>query len=215
LLFSTVQIPNLDDYQQVQVFRTEDRSRYFLIYNGRYDRNPRPPQIFLELSASGELMQRREILPEAQEPWAWSLKKVQDAAGTPFGESLWSDALGALYGALGIQEWTPVWKFSEPWRTRTLQCWGISLFCGIVCAGVGQVLFFRLGGRSRWVWTIFLIFFSYAGLLVLALLHEWPRRKRCAGCGGKRSLERADCGQCGAPWPPRAPDGTEIFEAAR
>jgi hypothetical protein len=215
LLFSTPQIPNLGNYERVQVFRTEDRSRYFLIYQGRYDRNPRPPQIFLELSASGEVVQRREVPPEPQEPWAWSLKVVWNAAMQPIGESLWSHALGGLYGALGIQEWTPVWKFAEPARARTLQLWGISLLFGAACAGAGQILFKRLGGGSRWAWTIFLIFFSYAGLLMLALLHEWPRRKRCAGCGGKRSLERADCGQCGAPWPAREPDGTEIFEAVR
>ncbi|MFA7344040.1 MAG: hypothetical protein WC003_07030 [Terrimicrobiaceae bacterium] len=216
-IFSIPQISNLGDYSQVELFRMPDRSRYFLLYIGRYDLDPRPPSVLVESSAAGDVAKKTPVPSDPGQPWKWDLQTVWNASTKPFGQTLWEQALGRLYSACGVQKWMPIWKHKEPWRTRTLQFWGLSLLFGMVCAGVGQVLFKRLaiGGRPRWIWTVFLLFYNGAGLLVLACLHEWPRKKRCANCGGRRSVERSVCGCCGASWPPRQPDGTEISELSK
>ena len=216
LLFSIPQIPNIGDYEKIQICRKEDRSRYFLIYSGKYTLNPTPPKILLELSATGEVLQRREIANEPPRARNWSSEEVWGAAELPIGGSLYWHSLIGLRLALGcpVTE-LPVWKYETAELSYTLQCWSISLLFGVACAGVGQILLVRLGvcGRGRWAWTLFFVFFSYAGLLVLAIMHEWPRRQRCASCGRMRSIERTTCAHCGGTWPTRVLDGAEIFEA--
>jgi len=214
-LFSTPQPSNLDDYSQMEFYRMPDRSRYFLVYNGRYDLDPRPPSLLLELSNTGELVEKRQVPSRQGKPWHWTSEIVWNAATKPFGEILWQQTLGKFYHLVDSQKkWVPVWKYKEPSRTRTLQFWALAVLAGFVCAAGGQILFQRLAisGRSRCFWTIFLVFANYPGLLALAVLHEWPHRMRCPNCGNKRSVETFACGYCHAPWPLEKPDGTEIIE---
>ena len=214
MILSTPQIPNFADYLRVELYAMPDRSRFFLIYIPRHELAPRPPTLLRELSPTGDLLTSREMHAEPDQVWAWSQKKVWDAATMPLGGKIWEEALESLYPAIGIPKWISSYYGQPPASGWPLQLWAISLLVGVACAGVGQILLVRLGicGRERWAWTVFFVFFSYAGLLVLGILHEWPRRKRCAGCGGLRSLELATCGHCGEGWPPRGLDGAEIFE---
>ena len=215
LIISTPQIPELRNYWTVQLFRKPDLSRYFLLFAPKYWLNPIPPFIFLELSATGEVLKRIEV-PYPEHLRNWSLGTAWDAASQPLGESLLSHSLIGLRRAMDFpMSEFPIWKYNAADLTYTLQCWAISLLVGVVCAGAGQILFKRLGihGPERWAWTAFFVFFSFAGLLMLAIVHEWPRRKRCAGCGLLRSIERPTCGQCGGTWQPQKRDGTEVFGA--
>jgi hypothetical protein len=61
-------------------------------------------------------------------------------------------------------------------------------------------------------WSLCGFLFGPTGLLLLVVLHDWPARVTCPGCGKPRLVTRAACEHCGAEHARPAADGTEIFE---
>jgi len=71
---------------------------------------------------------------------------------------------------------------------------------------------FSRGEKITWRLLMFLI--GPGALLALYALYDWPAKEPCPACGKMRVVNRERCEFCGAPFPPPAPTGKEIFETA-
>ncbi len=133
-----------------------------------------------------------------------------------------SPPLAAALGRSRRGEWGLPFGFWSCPVCATEQSGGRGLVHLPVAAGLGAlslVLSLWFGRRHAFGtgalagWGGVCAVFGLAGFFTMLAVCDWPARVSCKGCGQWRVVTRERCGQCGAPFPPPEPDGTEIFEA--
>jgi hypothetical protein len=84
----------------------------------------------------------------------------------------------------------------------------------LVCAALGWWLCSRnaFPTRARLGWFVFHLLFGIPGFLAFLAVQEWPPKERCPACDKVRVMNHVRCEHCGAPVPPPAKTGIEIFE---
>jgi hypothetical protein len=92
--------------------------------------------------------------------------------------------------------------------------WALTLLASLIAAAAALVIgrTYAFSTRRTALWTTGAFLFGFVGLLTMLVLITRPAREPCPACGRKRVVTRELCEHCGAPFPPPAPDGTEIFE---
>jgi ABC-type transport system involved in multi-copper enzyme maturation permease subunit len=84
----------------------------------------------------------------------------------------------------------------------------ISIFIGFwICRR------YRLSGRTRGQWLVFLLFTGFPGLLAFICARDWIASESCPACHKPRSVEYEHCEHCQASFPPPVKNGVEIFES--
>lgn len=213
-LWTLPQPENLKSYESILFSRLADRSKYFLIYQPKYNLADKVPKQLYTLGPDGRVLERIE-LPLAQKykpKLTW--KTVRERFVYPLGQLLWEHAYGLTRNYLKSEPVHPIWKYPADQRDYMLKLWGIALGMGVVCALASLPFLPRLelSRAQQACWLAFILFYSFAGLFVLAMANHWPRRVRCPACTKKRSIERDTCEHCGTAWPEPKREGTEIFE---
>ena len=126
---------------------------------------------------------------------------------------------GAVFPA-AARPFCPAWILDDVLDVRTeefARLFDTAMWCSaILCAAVTLLIGRRcgFGGRKTIGWSVANLLLGPAGLAVMLGLNDWPAREACAACGRNRLAGRRDCPHCGAPLPPPARDGREIFEPA-
>ncbi|MEO6054778.1 MAG: hypothetical protein ABIP97_12270, partial [Chthoniobacterales bacterium] len=215
LIWTFPQPENLKAYSSMQVLRTSDLSRYFLFYRPTQRTKSEITSLVVELSATGEIL-KQTVLPGKWQNPVYNIngELLRQTMLEPFGRTLWGQILYPVHCYLFKQKYTPLWKTSAEYRNHTLKLWGIEIATGMLCALLAQWWLKRQksSSRERIGWSIFIIAYGFAGLIVFFILQDWPRRIKCYACGKKRSVEQLTCEHCNAAWPSSPEDGTEIFE---
>ncbi len=194
-------------YRGASVFQTKDG--YMIRYDSWFPKLD--PQLVMA-SPDGNIISHRS-LPNLDKPQTVSLRERISEALSPLGTGIWQQVNVWGFHSLGMDDSTPFWTWKPKDRNEVLFSWMISALVGLACAGVLQLPLRRAEFRcQRLGWTLFVIFYGVAGLLVFWIANDWPRRIACPSCGRKRSVERETCEHCGAGWPAPKQDGTEIWE---
>lgn len=208
------EIPNISDYQTLQIYRMANGAKYFLMYSPL---NPKKTKTFLrELGSDGSVLSQQD-LPNIREE-KQSIPFISWARGTldPLGARIWGQGLAWIHESCGDQQARPLWKYDPDTRRYFLKFWYASLAASILCTILVQIPLRRTQfDRQRLGWSIFVFFYGIGGLLAFYIVQNWPRRVICPSCGKKRSTERETCEHCGVGWPAPSRDGTEIFETVR
>jgi len=205
------EVPNIRDYQLIQVYQLPGGAKYILLYSPQ---NPKKTQNLLrEISSNGVVISQRELPNIKEEKAGISFTAWTRGALDPLGARLWGQA---LLGVNGNTMSKPLWRLAPETRAYQLKFWYASLAASIVCFVLVQIPLRRIqfsGQRIRW--SIFVFLFGVGGLLTFYIVQNWPRRVACASCQKKRSTERETCEHCGSSWPAPTRDGTEIFEESQ
>ena len=96
--------------------------------------------------------------------------------------------------------------FTKPWNL-------FSYAVGILCAALTRFLARRYNfpAAAAFGWTLFVLLLGLTGLFTFLCVQEWPARVPCPACRKRRTVDRATCEHCQAPFGPPATNGTEIF----
>jgi hypothetical protein len=70
----------------------------------------------------------------------------------------------------------------------------------------------QLPMRAVWAWTVAGFAFGPAGLVIFWLAGERPITVPCQACQRPRRIDAEHCAHCGAAWPVRETDTTDILE---
>lgn len=215
VIWTMPQLPNADKYASIEILRTNDRSKYFLIFQPDYRRRTEVGELLYTIAPDGQVLERVEIPPAKKQDPKVTWKTIKDRGVYPLGQVLWEYVNGIYRTWDSGEEIKLVWDYEPANRNYTLILWAVALGCGLVCAALSLLWLPRLEltRGQRTAWLIFIVFYSFAGLFVFLVANNWPRRVRCDACTKKRSIERTACEHCGAPWAEPKRDGTEIFES--
>jgi hypothetical protein len=151
------------------------------------------------------------VLPDPErglpEPTAWA-EVVLTGLSTPITARLYSRVSAYLAGARR--------PAVGQMRTVMMVRWLLAIVASLGSALIALALARRsaLERRRAQLWATFGFILGPLGVLLMLSLLDRPMRERCPACGRQRVVTRVQCEQCGAPFAPPAPDGTEIFEAA-
>jgi hypothetical protein len=163
---------------------------------------PRPE--YGEFAADGRIVRRTE-LPQAP-----------DLGGVKVPQT----ALFGLVYPLAARPLVPAWVVDAVLDLRTRPYAGLfhgfMIGSAVLCAAATVPLGRRYGfGTAKTAaWSAANLLFGPGSLIVMLSLNEWPAREPCTACGGRRLVGRRACSRCGAPLPPPACEGREIFEPA-
>ncbi len=131
-----------------------------------------------------------------------------------FGEMVYR-RIGAAFGFNRLREALEKQLGSE--LQSTLQ---ISRVLVLVALALSAVTWFwarkaQLPVQRVWAWTIGALLLGWPGLVIFWLAGERPRTVPCAACGQRRQIGEEHCAHCGAGWPVKSIDGTEILDRAQ
>jgi hypothetical protein len=232
-----VSVPRAFDRETygTEVGRLEDPDRYFVWYEKQRwvepDERKDLPSYVLEYDAAGREIARRTLPPrpliepspaQAVLGLAAPMTEVTGLVGAlrhlrweergRRGMEVW--VLGELLELWIVQFIPPAVYCMETTRGVFVAFTGLILLAAAVCSAaalaLGRRYAFSRVGRIGWAVCGFL--FGWVGLVLMLVLHDWPARVPCPGCGRPRRVDREHCEHCGAPHAAPAPDGTEIFE---
>jgi hypothetical protein len=202
---------DLGRYGVLEFALTEEPPRFYVWYKPSYWLDAEAyemPSHLIAHDPDGAVLARHE-LPATPLP--------RDAPG-------WRDSVVALtlplafvVTAFVVAQGQPVdWPFGPEGGAQMIVLLVLIGLLAAGCAAATVVLARRnaWGRGARWGWTTFNFLVGPAGLLLLWALRDWPARVPCPACGRKRVVDREHCAHCRAAFPPRAPDGTEIFEGS-
>ena len=214
MIWTLPAIADARKYSSVEITRTEDKSKYFLIFQPDYPFRTEVGELLYTIASDGQVLEKVEMPPARKSVPKVTWKTIQDRGVYPLGQVLWEYMNGIYRTWSGGEEVKLVWDYEPAARNYTLILWGVALGLGVICAASSLLLLPRLEltKGQRIAWLVFIVFYSFAGLFVFLVANSWPRRVKCPSCAKKRSIERTACEHCGAPWAEPKRDGTEIFE---
>jgi hypothetical protein len=152
-----------------------------------------PQNVVIDVDGAGHIIRETELppLPEP-EPTAWIGTRIFNALSAP-----------------PMLMWLKIWP---PGERRDL--W-ISLFSAALAANICWLLLWRypasLMGKCWWLLVCLLL--GWAGVILLLCTRTAIVRVKCPKCRRSRFITQDRCRHCGAPFPPPARTGVEIFEA--
>jgi hypothetical protein len=130
-----------------------------------------------------------------------------------FGEMLYR-RIGAAFGSSRLR--AALHKQLGPDFRSTLEVARIVVLVALVLSAI--TLFWarraQLPARRVWAWTVGVLLLGIPGFVMFWLVGERPRAVPCAVCLRPRRIEDEHCGWCGAAWPEKPADGTEILDHA-
>jgi hypothetical protein len=195
-------------HTHVSVGYVRQRDSAVVWYTGDYQRQAlaKLPQRVIEFGPGGQVLRDVSIPP---------IKRVEveheSGTPTPFFTMVSPAEIGLIYAATRMMG-EPVDLSSDPTEVKRIAL-TMSL-SGLLCAAAGYLLARRFARRPplRLAWAASGFAFALPGVLTMLSVPQKPGTVPCPSCGKRRLVTRQTCEHCGAPFPPPAPDGTEIFE---
>jgi len=195
------------------------KDRFFLKYEPSAWINERTrksmPSYAEVVDKKGTVLTSYEIppLPENVNPPAWNsfLAQRLESPAFFFGEMLYR-RIGAAVGSSRLRE--ALQKQIGPGFSSTLQAGQILVLIALVLSAITFVWSRRaeFPARRAWAWTAGVFLLGLPGFILFWLAGERPRTVPCAACQRPRKIESERCDHCGAPWPVKPADGTEILD---
>jgi len=167
------------------------------------------------MDSNGVVLASYELppLPPSVNPPLWSSFIAQrlESPACFFGEMLYH-RVGAAFGSSRLRG--ALQKQLGPDLASTLQAGQILVLLALVLAAVTFVWSRRaqLPPRLAWLWTAGVFLLGLPGFILFWLTGERPVVVPCAACRRPRPIETEHCPHCGASWPAKPADGTEILD---
>ncbi len=197
-------------YGQVTVSTVPQKPDYLVRYSPSWDigiERTRMPEYLATVSPEGNVLSEIELPPiPIEAPKEGLTQSFLGGLAAP---------LAGIFTATIIESFSRQHEFRNLFHDReSLAVLSAAALSALVCAAVTFYIARRyaFSSRRRIGWTAGNFLLGPAGLLTLLCLQEWPAREPCPTCARKRVVDRDNCEHCGAPFPPPAPEGTEIFE---
>jgi len=210
---------DMDRWGRISLGVSPDAKTFFVQYEPsswiKRDVAKTMPSYLEVMDTSGKVLASYTLppLPVFPRPDSWStfFKRRLQSPAFFLGNMLYRK-IGAALGSARLKGALD-WQMGPGWpATRETLVGG-----GIMSLVLAIIAFFwarrsGFGPRRAWAWAGFVLALNLPGFIAFRLAADWPRLVACAGCGGRRRVERDDCESCGAGWPAPAANGLEIFD---
>lgn len=220
LLFSTPREHNGKFYSQVGTQTNRERTRYYIAYKRNWLipelKGREMPDYIVALDDKGTVLKRYTFPPLPLSVNA-SVLNLREAAGLGMGIPPIAWAGFTIYSfnhyasyQLAPSLWLKQIMLNLPGFFFMVV---FSLICALICCGILWLLRKRSGltTRSLRIWLLIVFTLGPIGLLLFLTMRGWPARVPCSNCGNLRAVDFNNCERCGAAWPVRVKDDTEIL----
>lgn len=210
---------DVSKWGRIDVGINDTRDRLYLWYQPSVWIKPKEsramPSFLHEVDLQGNVLKSTTLEQLPQLPLARSLTQVLtqrlQSPALFFGEMGYRK-VGEMMGSTRLRDALRS-QLVDRWKqTRTDMVWmlGLSGLCAALACFLGARA--GLSKRTLMAWTVFVLGFNLAGLLVFRLAVDWPRRVTCESCKKPRPIHRNLCPCCGKEWDPPVLTGTEIID---
>jgi hypothetical protein len=145
--------------------------------------------------------------------WSGFIAQRLESPAFFFGEMLYR-RIGAAFGSSRLRE-APGMQLGAD-LPSTLQAGRILVLVALVLSVVTFLWSRRaqLPSHRIWAWAAGVLFLGLPGFIIFWLTAERPHTVPCAACRRPRPIKGEHCPHCGAAWPAKPADGTEILDRA-
>lgn len=187
-------------YPIVSVGVSADLKTFGLLYSQEVRWQSEAPQVFMRVSADGDVLTRTEV-PAIPQPRSEGSTLDTVATGV---------YLPPVLNMIDVIRYYPQQKLHT-------SLWLLFLppaICAAVAAAIAFWLLRRAGERRAWTifWLITVLLLGISGVLLMLAMRQWPPRVRCGHCGRKSVTTAFACQHCGTAFPIPDPGAIGIWD---